>query len=246
MATGKYQYPPTRRKRRKRSPLIPILILVLALLLLSITFLRKCGANEADAPQTQPSTEAAPEPEVTTAPTEPAPEEPTEAPTEPEPTEPAEEPTEPVEETTEPPTEPVTEPTEPPAISTEENKALGQQMADVAAAQIGKPYALGGRGPDAFDTSGFLVYCYGQVSGESLSNYTSEQAKTGSPVEKDNLQPGDVVFFWSSNPGEVEYQGIYIGDGKFVAARNPEHPVSKMEMNSESFKERYLFARRSW
>ena len=119
-------------------------------------------------------------------------------------------------------------------------------MADMAAAQVGKPYALGGIGPNVFDTSGLLTYCYKQVTGETLSEYTSDQAKKGIEVQKEDLQPGDVVFFWSVNPGTAEYQGIYIGDGMFVAARNPQNPVSEMKIDSPYFAERYLFARRYW
>ena len=119
-------------------------------------------------------------------------------------------------------------------------------MADIAVAQIGKPYAFGGAGPDAFDTSGFIAYCYEQVTGEVLSRYTYDQARTGTRVDYEDLQPGDVVFFWTENPGTAEYQGIYVGDGKFVAARNPEKPVSERSITNEYFAERYLYACRYW
>ena len=58
------------------------------------------------------------------------------------------------------------------------------------------------------------------------------------------LQPGDVVFFWTSNEGQAEYAGIYVGDGKFVAARNEENPVSELDFNSNYFQKRYVTARR--
>ena len=73
MSTEKRVYPPVRRKRRKRSPLIPILIVILLALLLTVLLLRSCGSQEAAVPETQPVTQA--EPEVTTVP-------PTEEPTE--------------------------------------------------------------------------------------------------------------------------------------------------------------------
>ena len=246
MAGGKYAYPPVRRKRRKRSPLGPIIVILLLITALSIfgtVLLRSCEKEEASAPETQPAvTEpqtpvTEPEPEVTTVP-------PTEAPTE----EPTEEPTEaPTEEPTEEPAEePTDAPTEAPTLAPDEQKALGQQMADIAIAQVGKPYELGGVGPDAFDTSGFVIYCYKEVTGNSLPHLTTEQAGKGERIEKEDLLPGDVVFFWTENPEAVEYQGIYIGNGKFVAARNPEKPVSEMDMNIEYFAQRYLFACRYW
>ena len=59
-----------------------------------------------------------------------------------------------------------------------------------------------------------------------------------------DLQPGDVLFFWSSEEGKVQYVGIYIGGGEFVAARNSEKPVSILGLNTKYFTERFLFARR--
>ena len=71
-----------------------------------------------------------------------------------------------------------------------------------------------------------------------------QQAVYGTEVSRDQLEPGDVLFFWTSTEGEVEYVGVYVGNGQFVAARNPEKPTSLMELNSEYFSQRFLFARR--
>jgi cell wall-associated NlpC family hydrolase len=133
--------------------------------------------------------------------------------------------------------------TEPP---TADEKAVGQQIADLAKEQIGKPYGYGGTGPDDFDTSGFVIYCVKQVTGKSLPHSTSKQAKKGERVEKKDLLPGDVVFFWTSDPNAVEFVGVYVGGDEFVAARNPEKPVSQLDMTLDYFEERYLFACRYW
>jgi cell wall-associated NlpC family hydrolase len=111
---------------------------------------------------------------------------------------------------------------------------------------VGKPYSYGGAGPDSFDTSGFIRYCCNEITGTSLPHSVIKQADMGTRVEKDDLLPGDVVFFWTSNPEAVEYVGIYVGNGQIVAARNPENPVSQMNMNVPYFTERYLFACRYW
>ena len=260
MAEGKYSsYPPRRRRRRRRNPAGPIIVILLLIALLAIigtVMLHSCQSAP-EVPETQPAPEAAlpkaPEPteEVITVPaTEPQTEEPTEETTE-ETTEPTTEPTEATEETTEETTEATTEPTTEPTVKvteppTEQEKAVGQQIADLAKAQIGKPYGLGGVGPEEFDTSGFVIYCVKEATGTSLPHSVSMQGNKGDRVEKKDLLPGDVVFFWTSDPESVEYVGIYTGGGKFVAARNPEKPVSELGLNTSYFKERYLFACRYW
>ena len=115
----------------------------------------------------------------------------------------------------------------------------------MAKGTLGTPYELGGNGPDSFDTSGLIYYCFGQLD-ISVPRTVSGQATFGTAVEKADLQPGDVVFFWTVNEGVAEYVGIYIGNGKFIAARNSQHPVSEMNMNIDYFKERYVTARRYW
>jgi len=54
------------------------------------------------------------------------------------------------------------------------------------------------------------------------------------------------VFFYNSEPGTIQYCGIYVGGGKFIAARNSEHPVTEMNLNSSYFSERYICSRRFW
>ena len=184
------------------------------------------------APTTVPTTAAttAPTTEATTVPTTEATTEPTtEATTVPTTAPP-----------TEPPTVPTTTPTEPPVPA---SSAVGTQVAELAKAQVGKPYAYGGVGPDSFDASGLAVYCYSE-NGVTIPRTTTYQAQSGSAVPRHALEPGDILIFWSENPGEAEYEGIYIGGGKFIAARHGDNPVSEMDLNTEYFSTRYLGARR--
>ena len=241
-----------RRRRRKRTPAGPIIAILLLITLVAIigtVLLRSCERKEAEVVTTQattlPKTE---EPSIqiittTEAATEVSTEATTEATTEPT--------TVPTEETTEATTVPTTAPpTEPPVPATEppssDEKAVGQQIADLAIAQVGKPYVYGGVGPDEFDASGFIIYCIGEITGTSLPHSTSYQSQRGDLVDKGDLLPGDVVFFWTSEPGSAEFVGVYVGGGQFVAARNPEKPVSQLDMGLDYFSERYLFARRYW
>ena len=148
---------------------------------------------------------------------------------------------------TEPPTEaptaaPTAAPTEAP---TEDEITLGDHIAAFAHMQLEKPYAYGAAGPDEFDVSGLLYYCYREYD-IKVPRTTKELAGYGEEVAKEDLMPGDALFFYSDEPGTVQYCGIYIGDGKFIAARNSDKPVSEMQLNGSYFSQRFLFARRFW
>ena len=157
--------------------------------------------------------------------------------------------TEPEQETTTEPetpttTEPETPPTEPDGA--DEPSEPGEPVTGVAAAaqaQLGKPYRYGAAGPDAFDNSGLLYYCY-REAGITVPRRTGDLYNQGTAVEKDALQPGDAVFFWSENEGNPEFAAIYIGDGICIAARQEDKPVSELNMTYPYFEEHYVGARR--
>ena len=72
---------------------------------------------------------------------------------------------------------------------------------------LGTPYVWGGASPGGFDCSGLVVYAYAQV-GVSLPHSSYAQYGAGVPVSYDQLQPGDLVFFYG-----LGHVGIYIGGG---------------------------------
>lgn len=82
-----------------------------------------------------------------------------------------------------------------------------------ACAQMGKPYQWGSGGPNSFDCSGLTSAAYAQV-GVALPHSSRAQAGVGARVSRGNLQPGDLVFGFSP----ISHVGIYVGDGKIVAA----------------------------
>ena len=82
----------------------------------------------------------------------------------------------------------------------------------VAMSELGKPYVWAASGPDSFDCSGLVVYSFAAV-GKSLPHSTYALYSMGAPVSRDQLEPGDLVFF--DGLGHV---GIYIGGGQFVHA----------------------------
>ena len=122
---------------------------------------------------------------------------------------------------------------------------MGAEIAALAKEQLDKPYGNAAAGPDEFDVSGLLYYCYREFD-IKVPRTTKELGVFGEEIAKEDLLPGDAVFFYNNDPGVIQYCGIYIGDGKFIAARNSEHPVSEMNLLGNYFTERYICARRFW
>lgn len=96
--------------------------------------------------------------------------------------------------------------------------ASGRAAAAVryAMAQIGSAYVYGAAGPSAFDCSGLTMMAWAQA-GVGLPHSSSAQMGSGRPVSQSELQPGDLVFYYSP----VSHVGIYIGNGQIVNALNP-------------------------
>lgn len=83
----------------------------------------------------------------------------------------------------------------------------------LALTQLGKPYVWGADGPDSYDCSGLTMWAYAKV-GIHLPHYTGSQWNAGAHVGLAELQPGDLVFFYS----DLHHVGLYIGDGQMVHA----------------------------
>jgi cell wall-associated NlpC family hydrolase len=107
-----------------------------------------------------------------------------------------------------------------------------------ALSQIGTPYVWGGAAPGGFDCSGLVMWAYAQV-GVSLPHSTYSQYTMGVPVSKDQLAPGDLVFF--NGLGHV---GMYIGNGQFVEAPHTGGVVQISNLNEGWYAATYVGARR--
>jgi cell wall-associated NlpC family hydrolase len=96
-----------------------------------------------------------------------------------------------------------------------------------AMAQVGKSYVYGAAGPSAFDCSGLTMMAWAQA-GVGLPHSSSAQMGSGTPVSQSQLQPGDLVFYYSP----VSHVGMYIGNGKIVNALNPSSGVGISDVGS--------------
>ena len=89
-----------------------------------------------------------------------------------------------------------------------------------ALSRIGSPYSWGGSGPSAFDCSGLVMWSF-QQAGISLPHSSQALAQGGQPVSMDQIQPGDLVTYYS----DASHVAIYIGDGMMVHASTYGTPV---------------------
>ncbi|NMA67823.1 MAG: LysM peptidoglycan-binding domain-containing protein [Desulfitobacterium sp.] len=120
--------------------------------------------------------------------------------------------------------------------------ANGGSIVDRALSFVGTKYVYGGSSASGFDCSGFTKYVYAG-SGISLPRTSYAQFNSGTKVSKNNLQPGDLVFF-STYAAGASHVGIYIGGGRFVHASNPSSGVKINGINDSFYGPRYLGARR--
>ncbi len=92
---------------------------------------------------------------------------------------------------------------------------VGAQALQAAIAKEGDPYVWGAAGPGQFDCSGLVVWAYAQ-EGIALPHYTGSLWNSGVHVARNDLELGDLVFFFSN----ISHVGIYIGNGLMIDAPN--------------------------
>jgi len=108
----------------------------------------------------------------------------------------------------------------------------------IAMRYLGVPYRWGGASPSTgFDCSGFTMYVFAQI-GVSLPHYTGAQWNMGTPVSRDQLQAGDLVFF-----NGLGHMGIYVGGGNFIHSPHT-GDVVKISSMTGWYAQTYVGARR--
>lgn len=117
-----------------------------------------------------------------------------------------------------------------------------QKLIDSALSKEGSPYVFGAAGPDKFDCSGLVSWALGQAGSKTgHMNARGLQAKyAANKVSKEELQPGDLVFFWSQNdrgipPGQASHVEIYLGNGMTMGTDSAKEGAKKEPINWSSF-----------
>lgn len=106
--------------------------------------------------------------------------------------------------------------------------ATGREIADYALSFLGTPYAWGGKSPAGFDCSGLVWYVY-QHFGYTVNRVAADQAKNGRHIDAGELQPGDLLCFYSGG-SYIGHSGIYIGNNMFVHAASSTTGVITSEL----------------
>ena len=120
----------------------------------------------------------------------------------------------------------------------------GEKIVATAKKYLGVPYVWGGASPSGFDCSGLVYYVF-KVNGYSMYRTPEDQYRQGTYVSRNNLQPGDVVFFYNTVPGTgISHVGIYIGDGQFIHSPNSRSVVSIARLDNTYWNQHYYGARR--
>ncbi|MES2500333.1 MAG: C40 family peptidase [Pseudomonadota bacterium] len=123
-------------------------------------------------------------------------------------------------------------------------QARAQEVLVNALSLTGIQYKYGGKSPETgFDCSGFVRYVFRQATNLSLPPTARAISQIGNTIKKDELQPGDLVFF-NTLKSAFSHVGIYVGDNKFIHAPSAGKVVRVESMKSGYWASRFNGAQR--
>lgn len=120
--------------------------------------------------------------------------------------------------------------------------ANGYALSGTALSLRGAPYRDGGVDPSGFDCSGFVRYVLEQ-HGVAMPRQVREQFRVGKNVDRDRLEPGDLVFFSTTAPG-ASHVGIVIGGDQFIHAPTERGVVRVESLTQQYWASRFIGAKR--
>ena len=121
--------------------------------------------------------------------------------------------------------------------------AKGREVALFSMSLIDTGYRFGGKNPEAgLDCSGMVSYVYNKAAGVKVSDSAADIARKGRQIARDDLRPGDLVFFNTRN-APFSHVGVYIGDNRFVHAPSSSGRVRIDQLNASYYAQRYETAR---
>jgi hypothetical protein len=136
-------------------------------------------------------------------------------------------------------------PPPPPVVVVPPPPPPGEDVVQMAKANLGVPYRYGGISPKTgFDCSGLVCWSFEQV-GVKVPRIARDQLKAGVKVEsRDQLRPGDIVVFKGTRSRSGWHSGIYSGNGKFVHSPSKGKTVRESKLSESYFAKRYAGGRR--
>ena len=111
---------------------------------------------------------------------------------------------------------------------------------------LGKKYVWADEGPNTFDCSGFTWYVYKNIAKISLPRSSKEQGAYGTYINKENLQPADLVFFDTvgAKDNVISHVGIYMGNNQFIHASSGQGKVVISQLDSNYYSKAFVNGRR--
>lgn len=111
---------------------------------------------------------------------------------------------------------------------------------------LGKKYVWADEGPNTFDCSGFTWYVYKNITKIYLPRSSKEQGAYGTYINKENLQPGDLVFFDTVGVKDnvISHVGIYMGNNQFIHASSGQGKVVISQLDSNYYSKAFVNGRR--
>ncbi|MHB0939931.1 MAG: C40 family peptidase [Armatimonadota bacterium] len=116
-------------------------------------------------------------------------------------------------------------------------------LIETAFTYMGTPYRYGGRLPANVDCS-LLVQTVFAKHGLKLPRVAADQFNVGQPMEVQELQPGDRLYFYNRARTKIGHTGLYIGDGQFIHASSNRGKVAVDELDNPTYWSIYAGARR--
>lgn len=121
--------------------------------------------------------------------------------------------------------------------------STAQEIILHAISQTGVKYKYGGITPDSgFDCSGFVRYVFQQAANLTLPHGARAISQVGTKISKDELQPGDLVFF-NTLRSVTSHVGIYVGNNRFIHSPSAGGTISVTDMNDAYWSKRFTGAR---
>ncbi|MDP2134957.1 MAG: C40 family peptidase [Sulfuritalea sp.] len=140
--------------------------------------------------------------------------------------------------------EPIVVPPATPISFVDRASATAQDAIDQAMDLLGIRYRRGGSSPEAgFDCSGFVSHVFQEALGLVLPRSSREMSNSGQVVSRDDLRPGDLVFFNTMRKA-FSHVGIYLGDNQFVHAPRSGGRVRIEDLSQSYWSKRFNGARR--